>query len=407
MKHLHKIYHEMENKDFNLCYQNRISYDSACKLDIQIKPMNQPNLYPLYYIPTNKIINKISEAYKTSKQLEFIFMKLPDIAKNQFVMECLVEELFNTNELEGVKSSREEIARSAREVKLNRKNKNRFNSMIKLYLNLYSGELEIPQKPEDMRFIYDNITKGEIDETELPDGKIFRKEQTFVLKKSGTGQVIHHGIVPEEKIIKSVESLLNFLNEEHGIPDLIKIAIGHYYFGYIHPFYDGNGRTSRFISSVYLTQVLGKVSAFSLSRGSNKFRNKYLTAFEITNSLKGRGELNYFIDIFLDIIVNTLTEMTSELKEKVELLDLAYEKIDKETMLNDVSESYKDILFVLAQNHFFDHAKGMTVKELSEEFNWSTATARKKIKELIEISLVEQFGERPAIYKIKEGYFES
>ncbi|TQR16531.1 Fic family protein [Psychrobacillus soli] len=407
MKHLHKNYHEMDSKDFNSCYQNRISYESACKLDIQIKPMDQPNSYPLYYIPTNNIINKISEAYKASKKLEFIFMNLPDVAKNQFVMECLVEELYNTNELEGVKSSREEIARSAKEIKLNRKSKKRFNSMIKLYLNLYSGEIGIPQKPEDFRYIYDEITKGEIDESELPDGEIFRKEQTFVLKKSGTGKVIHHGIVPEEKLIKSVESLLTFLNEEQGVPDLIKVAIGHYYFGYIHPFYDGNGRTSRFISSVYLTHVLGKVSAFSLSRGSNKYRNKYLNAFEITNSLKGRGELNYFIDIFLDIIVKTLIEMTSELKEKVELLNLAYEKIDNESMLNDVSHSYKEILFVLAQNYFFDQAKGMTVKEISEEFNWSTATARKKIKELMEISLIEQFGERPAIYTVKEGYFDN
>lgn len=95
------------------------------------------------------------------------------------------------------------------------------------------------------------------------------------------------------------------MNESEPIPHIIKVAIGHYYFGYIHPFYEGNGRTSRFINSLYLSDTLGKIPALSLSRGCNKIKNKYLDAFDITNRITNKGELNFFIDSFLSIICET------------------------------------------------------------------------------------------------------
>lgn len=407
MRNLHKIYHENEFKDFKMIYDNRLSYESVCKINLHIKPMNQPNLYQLFYIPTNKIISKISKAYEISNNLENIFMDLPPIAKDQFIMECLVEELYNTNELEGVNSSKEEIARSAREIKQNKKTKARFNSMIKSYFNIINDDIRLPEAPEDIRTIYDEITEGEIEESELPDGKIFRKDQTYVLKKSGSGKTIHQGVMPEENIINGVQQLLSLLNDEQEIPDLIRVAIGHYYFGYIHPFYDGNGRTSRFISSTYLSKYLGDVSAFSLSRGCNKYRNSYLDAFEITNSIKGRGELNFFIDTFLDILIKTLADMNAEIKEKAELLELAFEKINNEPLLSNMSDYHRNVMFVLAQNNFFHNSNGMTVKELANVFDLSDATIRKKANDLMNMSLISKKGERPALFTIKEGYFDN
>lgn len=406
MRNLHKIYHEQSDSQFNNYYEKRFSYESTCVLNLQIKPIYQPKSYQLYYVPTNDIISKISKAYKISNYLENFFENLPKIAKNQFVYECIVEELFNTNELEGVKSSKEEIARSVKDIKLNKKTKVRFNSMIKSYFKIIYEDIKLPSKPDDIRLIYDEITKGEIEENELPDGAIFRKAPTYVLKKSGTGKVIHQGVTPENKIVEDINGLIALLNTEDKIPDLIRVAIGHYYFGYIHPFYDGNGRTSRFISSVYLSKYLGQVSAFSLSRGCNKYRNKYLEAFEVTNSLKGRGELNYFIDIFLDIIIKTLEEMAAELKEKAELLNLAYTKIYSEELLTNMSDSYRDVMFILAQKLFFDNSRGMTIKELSREMECTDATTRKKVKELMDLALIDQFGTKPAYFEIKEGYFE-
>ncbi|SDD83052.1 Fic family protein [Paenibacillus sp. UNCCL117] len=406
MRYIYKLYHERTPTEFNELYQHRFNFDSAIPLGLVIRPMSQPQTYELFYVPTNKMLNIVSKIYVVSNALLRTFHELPPVAQNQFINECLVEELYNSNQLEGIRSSREEIAKSAKEIKLNRKAKTRFDSMIKSYMGLLQDNIELPKVPADIRKIYDEITNGEIDLEELPDGEVFRKEATYVLKKSGTGKVIHQGVTPEKEISAAITQMLKFMNDKEDIPQLIKVAVGHYYFGYIHPFYDGNGRTSRFISSLYVSKTLGNIPSLSLSRGCNKYSNKYLEAFDFTNSIKSRGELNYFIEAFLTIMVETLVEMNTELKEKSELLGMAAAKLQKEPKLNGMEDSHGAVMFILAQNHFFDSNSGLTIKELAEILNKSEATLRKIVKELLDLSLISQIGERPAFYYIQHHYFE-
>jgi len=405
MRHIHKIFHEVNAGEFNKVYEKRINYDSTIRFRLHIKPMDQPNIYELYYVPTNKMLRMISELCVISKEFNTAFQNLPKIAQQQFIIECISEELYNTNELEGIRSSREEVVRSTKDVILNRKSKKRFESMIRSYYRLLD-EFEFPKIPKDIRKIYDDITQGEIDPQELPDGGIFRKETTYILKKSGSGKIVHQGITPESEIIHSTEKLLDFMNDHSEIPNLIKVAVGHYYFGYIHPFYDGNGRTSRFISSMYLSKDLGNISTLSLSRGCNKYKTKYLEAFEISNSIRSRGEMNSFIETFLEMMIEALKQMNTELKEKSLLLDMAFKKIGDEPRLDGATKIHSEIMFVLAQNHFFDSSSGLTVGELADLFAKSAVTIRKIVKELLDLALVEQRGERPAYFCIKQKYFE-
>lgn len=73
--------------------------------------------------------------------------------------------------------------------------------MIKSYFHLLDEDVRLPSTPKDIRQIYDDITNGEIEAHELPDGTIFRAEATYLLKKSGSGKVIHEGVTPESEII--------------------------------------------------------------------------------------------------------------------------------------------------------------------------------------------------------------
>lgn len=51
-------------------------------------------------------------------------------------------------------------------------------------------------------------------------------------------------------LMKNLEEYIN--NDEDDLSPLIKLAIQHYQFESIHPFYDGNGRTGRIINVLYL-----------------------------------------------------------------------------------------------------------------------------------------------------------
>ena len=81
-----------------------------------------------------------------------------------------------------------------------------------------------------------------------------RKLPGTVLKNGATGEVVYTPPDDKDVISKLMSNLEKFLNEDDkdDISPLIKLAIQHYQFESIHPFYDGNGRTGRIVNVLYL-----------------------------------------------------------------------------------------------------------------------------------------------------------
>lgn len=96
--------------------------------------------------------------------------------------------------------------------------------------------------------------------------------------------------------------------------------------------------------------------------------------------------MNGFIETFLEITLATLKQMNIELREKRQLLDLAEEKLRSEPQLVSMSKMHRGMMFILAQNHFFDSNSGLTVGELAGIIGKSQATTRKIIKGLLAAS---------------------
>lgn len=161
---------------------------------------------------------------------------LPSIALNQYIKTCLIDEIKMTNEIEGVYSTRKEI----NDILDNLKNKNkrdRLYGLVKKYELLLNENIKL-NTCEDIRNLYnDLVLKEVIDDDALnePDGQIFRANPVHV--QNAIGKNIHDGLFPENLIIESMTNALNVLNNDN-YDLLIRIAVFHYMFGYIHPFYD-------------------------------------------------------------------------------------------------------------------------------------------------------------------------
>jgi len=82
----------------------------------------------------------------------------------------------------------------------------------------------------------------------------FRKLPGTSLKNSATGETIYTPPQDIDEINKLMANLERFINDESmcDYDPLVKLAIIHFQFESIHPFYDGNGRTGRIINILYL-----------------------------------------------------------------------------------------------------------------------------------------------------------
>ena len=183
MDYFYKIFYDIAyDLDKNEISNKRFNYDSTIQTALKIKPINQKEVFELYYVPTNYTINIIERIMLYDKTIENKYNNLPDIAKTKFLIDVVSNEIYNTNELEGVKSSKSEIALSTKLLILNKNPKNKkLLSMIKSYIEIIKGNFKLPNFPKDYRAIYDKITDLEIEPDEFPDGEIFRKDINYVL----------------------------------------------------------------------------------------------------------------------------------------------------------------------------------------------------------------------------------
>lgn len=79
-----------------------------------------------------------------------------------------------------------------------------------------------------------------------------RKLPGTVLRNERTGETVYTPPVGETEIRDLLNNLEKYINEDYDdIDPLIKLAVVHYQFESIHPFYDGNGRTGRIINVLY------------------------------------------------------------------------------------------------------------------------------------------------------------
>ena len=285
----------------------------------------------------------------------------------------LVEEIVITNELEGVVSTRKEVS-DLLYVKKPKEYK-RLYGLVNKYRNIFNQENNFKplNDPLDLRKTYDDILLQDVEKEDLnniPDGLIFRKDVVEV--KSST-KTIHTGLYPESEVINTTKKALDLLNDKN-IPALIRIACFHYFLGYIHPFYDGNGRISRYISSYYLSQILDPIASLRLSIACKKRQNDYYKAFKITNDIRNKGDITYFVLLFLDIYKDELESYLQDLFDKVDQSN--YYKNKQSTLKLDPSS--KKILTIITDYTLF-HLQNIEINKLVELTDLSKSTVSNKI----------------------------
>jgi Fic family protein len=176
---------------------------------------------------------------------------------------------------------------------------------------------------------------------------------------------------------------------EGMIPVFIRVAVFHYLFGYIHPFYDGNGRLSRFITACYLGQYLHPAVALGLSALIKERQRRYYELFSLTEADINRGELTPFIMGMLELTAEAMKKTTASLQEKMTVYEKNLPYLEKLSLRQKTTQNLCDLLLQAAI--FSPH--GITVKEMQKYLGKTENTVYAHLKKIpAEMLLVDDRG---------------
>lgn len=189
------------------------------------------------------------------------------------------------------------------------------------------------------------LTRHIVDIQEELEGNVagIRKQVGTVLKNQATGEVIHTPPQDEVMIRKLLDNLEQYINTEDDIDPLIKMAVIHYQFESIHPFYDGNGRTGRIINILYLIlKDLLDLPILYLSSYIIKHKADY---YRLLQEVRTKDAWHEWIIYMLDGVEQTALGQIQLINDIKELMDSTKDKLKIE-LPKIYSKDLLEVLFV-------------------------------------------------------------
>ena len=404
-----KLYYKKKNIDEE--YIKRIENPATLITELKINPMKKGNKildkeYSLFYVNLLEFSLLQEKILQNSNKISYISNKLPQIVIKEIIMKILSNELYKTNKIEGIETVKSEIHSSLKDDRTSNKKSNKLDGIIKKYKDIMENNFEDTKYIDNLssfRKIYDEMFEDfEKSGNYKLDGKYFRKDTVKVI--NGLGNIIHIGVNGEEAIEKNIEDLIRFMNIK-DIPFLIKASIVHFFFEYIHPFYDGNGRFGRYLLSLYLARKLDNLTAFSVSYSISRNLDDYYKSFVEVEDVNNYGEITFFVENILktikngqEMIIELLNDSVMRFKHSIEILD---------ELTKELSEKENIILRIYLQNYLFNDFEELTNVELTSIIGDLTQqTINKYTQELEKKGYLVKIKQRPLTYSLSEKITE-
>lgn len=354
----------------------------------------EKELFFLVLPETSLLKDKLNE---NSREIDKLMNDLSEITKDNIFYHLLIDEIQASNDIEGVISTRKEIREAISIILEKSKENKRFKSLVYQYMNFRKSKFSQITKIDDIREIYDNLLNGEVaEEDKLEDDELFRAEPVFIVNQN-SGKKVHQGASGQGTIKKRLEDLVKFMNRD-DIPTYEKAFISHFYFENTHPFYDGNGRTGRFILCSYLARKLDYLSAVGVSVAILENRSKYYKAFEEGSHPKNDGEITSFIFDMFGIVLKAQQKVLDSLRDWERKLKQIRENIDK----TGESTEEKAVIYPLAQARMYDNLRELTDADLAEINGISRQTLKKILNVLKEKGYLIQTKQKPSMHEITD-----
>ena len=317
------------------------------KIDFSLQNMTW-KLIPLPYsedLETKSILKQLPAAHAALAELKGIVRSIP----NQIILlnTLGIQEAKDSSSVENIITTHDELYKANLDFEVNTSPDVK---EVQNYVAAMKRGFELLQT----RGLLTNQTILKIQETLEGNNAGFRKLPGTALKNAQTGEIVYLPPQDPNEILSLMANLEQFINDPElsDYDPLVKMAIIHYQFESIHPFYDGNGRTGRILNILYLIMTgLQKLPILYLS--SHIIRNKP-DYYRLLQGVRENGDWESWISYMIRGVENTAREtilLIEELKiliaEMQVLLRTRYKFYSQELLNNLFEHPYTKIEFLV------------------------------------------------------------
>lgn len=318
-------------------------------------------------LPINNFHRKSIVYLKNIIQLNMSTLKLlltSQNTTNAYGIKAMEDEIHSSLIIENIESSRDSIRRILNGYAPANASENKIYGLKKGLEFIADTRNKITE--ENLHILY-KISVGDFmdDENKLLPSNYYRHDSVYIVG----GKVEHQGIAPD-KLPAYMKSLIRFINTETDMNDLLKAAVIHFYLGYLHPYFDGNGRTARLVHMWYLVQRGFPSTMFvTFSSYINETRNKYYGAYTL---IEQNADISNIIDVtpFLTYFVENIYNRLGKMKPESNVIELFRQVLSEGKITAKERDLWNFVLSAYGNNEF-------STKQLEKDFqNAAYATIR-------------------------------
>jgi Fic family protein len=281
-----------------------------------------PLLPPKKEIESTIILKKTITASRALSELKGAITNLPN--PTLFIDTVNLQEAQASSAIENIITTQDELFKASIAEK---KNENPATKEVLHYKNaLWYGINQIEKRP----ILSTNLFIALV--------QIIKENQAGIRNAPGTqlknpisDKVIYTPPEGEEIIRAKLKNLEDYIHAEDTIDPLVKMAIIHYQFEAIHPFFDGNGRTGRIILLLYLKMTgLLELPALYLSQYIIKNKDKYYTNLrKVTEDGNWEEWILYMLDMIEQTALNGRKQIAKIEKLMIDMGQNMQQKLPK------------------------------------------------------------------------------
>lgn len=341
-----------------------------------------------------------------SEKMGFVSGKLAHLPENlqtEAMINLMVEEAYNTSEIEGEHISRIDIRSSIKnKLGLNPKSIPVHDKRAQGIANLMLDVRDTFRQPLTTEKLFDwhmMLMSGSTNPN-LRVGYWRTDEEPMQIVSGRHGKwIVHYEAPPSPCVPDEMERFIRWFNvtAPHKRKAIqfapVRAAIAHLYFESIHPFEDGNGRIGRAIAEKVLSQGFGYPVLISLSLAIEADKKAYYTALKMASK---SNEITHWIHYFVNLVFHAQIEVEKQ-------INFIFKKTHFLGKFKDVlNERQLKVIKRMLQAGIKGFEGGMSAKKYMTVTGTSKATATRDLQQLVDIKALKQTGSgRSVRYELK------